>query len=533
MKNLYDSQTSIDELYKRLNQTTAEFSDKKVIYEFFEEQAEFHPDNIALSFQGETMTYKELNRKTNQLAHYLRSVGVKPDEPVGIMVERSFEMMIGIFAVLKAGGAYLPINPQLPEERICYYMEDSRASLLLTVLGMEKEKFEGVTYIFIDEYSKYENLPDTNLDIAVTSENIAYIIYTSGSTGKPKGVMIEHKSLVNRLTWMQKNFQITEDDTLLQKTSFSFDVSVWELFWWSMVGARLVLLKPHKEKDPRAIVKAINKDKVTIIHFVPSVLEMFLDYIGTKFDLTKIASLKYVVVSGEELSKKTALFFNELLEDYNISLWNLYGPTEATIDVTAFCSNGISDAIERIPIGKPIDNIQIYVLDGEGNRLPQDEVGELCIAGIGVARGYIHNERLTKERFIDNPFGEGKMYKTGDLACWNANGELEYHGRMDYQVKIRGLRIELGEIESQLLVHHNLKKAAVIVRQMDLQNKTLIAFYQSTDNSEITDLKEYLGRVLPDYMIPAKFIRLDEFPINQNGKLDRNSLNDYEKEGKV
>ena len=524
---------SLEELYSTCNQTETLFDDNKLIHQFFEEQVKKNGDQVALSFLGESMSYRELNKRANQLAYKLLELGVSLEQPVGIMVERSFEMIIGIFAIVKAGGAYLPINPQLPKERITYYLENSKTGILLTVRDIEHDNFKGIKICYMDDYEQYSQMSEENPDVNISSDNIAYIIYTSGSTGKPKGVMIEHRSLINRLQWMQKTFQVGSGDVLLQKTSFSFDVSVWEIFLWSMYGAKLVLLKPNKEKDPRAIVKAVRDEKVTMVHFVPSVLEMFLDYIGTKFDLTKLASLKYVVVSGEELSKKTVLFFNELLNPQNTSLWNLYGPTEATIDVTSYCCDNVTEDTIRVPIGKPIDNIQLYILDSDGNRLGVNEIGELCIGGVGVSRGYINNETLTQEQFIDNPYGKGKLYHTGDLACWNENGEVEFHGRMDYQIKLRGLRIELGEIEARMLTHNQIKKAAVIVEEVDLQNKLLVGFYQSDVELDVQELKDYLGTSLPDYMIPTKFIKLEEFPINQNGKLDRRSLIDYTKKGNV
>lgn len=511
---------------EKFNDTAVEFPENMVINQFFEEQALKKPDNIALVFAEESMTYRELNERANQVAHYLRNQDVCPDDIVGIMVERSFEMIIGIMGILKAGAAYLPIDPKYPVARIQYCTENSNAKLVLTTTQFIDKVTKDMSIVCLDESELFRDWDKSNPEIVARANNLAYIIYTSGSTGKPKGVMIEHKSLVNRLLWMQRTYELTENDALLQKTTFSFDVSVWELLWWSMVGAKLVILPPNKEKDPRAITKIILKEKVTILHFVPSILEIFLDYVSYKFDLKKIESLRKVIVSGEALSVPTVNLFNEVLHNgLGTELWNLYGPTEATIDVTSFNCTNLKKTAKQVPIGKPIDNIKLYILDEDGKMTDIDEPGELCIAGVGVARGYINNKVLTEERFVENAFCKGeKIYKTGDIACWNSDGEIEYHGRMDSQIKLRGLRIELGEIENQLLTHEQVKKAAILVHENDMANKYLIAFYQTSSNTDLTDLDIFLLKTLPDYMIPSKFLRLDTFPTNQNGKLDRKEL---------
>lgn len=513
---------------ERFNDVSAVYSDNKLIHEFFEQQAADNSENTALLFEDAKMTYGELNNRANKLAGYLRSKGIRADHVVGLMVERSFEMLIGIFAVLKAGGAYLPLDPKIPDERLNYYVEDCHVSLILTT-EFYMEKVPEVSKIRIEKEEEFRSFSNQNPVKITNSAQLAYVIYTSGSTGKPKGVMIPHKALVNRLEWMQKQYGLTEEDVLLQKTTFSFDVSVWELLWWSMMGAKLAILPPKKEKNPRAIAKAIALYKVTQIHFVPSMLEFFLGYISEKYDLSQIKSLKNVIVSGEELAVKTAVHFNGLLfKKYGIVLWNLYGPTEAAIDVTAYDCSEISINTERIPIGKPIDNISLYVLDDNMEQVEIGVKGELYIGGVGVARGYMNNEELTKEKFLQNPFcSEGRMYRTGDLACWNNEGGIEFYGRADNQIKLRGLRIELEEIEAHLMRHERIEKTAVLVNDTNEENKYLVAFYQAHDIIDENELSGLLLKRLPDYMVPSRYIRIEKFPVNQNGKLDRKELMKY------
>ncbi|HEX3045902.1 MAG TPA: amino acid adenylation domain-containing protein, partial [Bacillota bacterium] len=512
------------------NNTLAECPKEKRIYQLFEEQVQKQPDQIAVMFEGQSLTYGQLNSKSNQLARLLREKGLKPDGIVGIMVERSLEMMIGIMAVVKAGGAYLPVSPDYPDERIRFMLQDSDAKLLLTYQEFMMKAGEGFETLCLEDEALYAG-DDSNLEMgrhpqmASQPSDLAYIIYTSGSTGKPKGVMIEHYSLVNRLNWMQKANPIGPTDRILQKTPYTFDVSVWELFWWSMTGAGVCFLKPGGEKDPEAIVEAIETNRITTMHFVPSMLGAFLGYLESGTDLNRLKSLKQVFASGEALSVAQVEKFNELLYQKNgTRLINLYGPTEATVDVSYFdCSPGTD--LMSIPIGKPIDNIQLFILNKVNHLQPIGVPGELHIAGVGLARGYLKRPELTAEKFVPNPFRSGeRMYKTGDLAKWNPDGNIEYLGRIDNQVKVRGFRIELGEIEAELLKHPDLKEVVVAARDDRDGNKYLAAYLVTEKDLPVTELREHLAQNLPEYMIPSYFVRIDQLPLTPNGKVDRKAL---------
>ncbi|MEI7462797.1 MAG: amino acid adenylation domain-containing protein [Candidatus Taylorbacteria bacterium] len=368
-----------------------------------------------------------------------------------------------------------------------------------------------------------EEQPDTNIDnVKMSALNLAYVIYTSGSTGKPKGVMIEHGALLNRLNWMQKSYPLDDKDTLILKTPYTFDVSVWELFWWSLVGARLAIVQQDGERNPEIICDVIRQNRVTVIHFVPSMFRIFLGYIqANKEPLEKVISLKRIFTSGEELKSSDVSLFRKVLGQKNeTSLSNLYGPTEATVDVSYFdCLNGH----RPIPIGRPIDNTQLYILNEQLDPVNIGEVGELYISGDGIARGYLNNNKLTQEKFIPNPYIKNKrMYKTGDLAKFLSDGNIIYIGRSDFQVKIRGIRIELGEIENNLLDYPGITSAAVLVEEGKTQE--IIAYYSSKDKISSEDLRKYLTEKIPAYMIPCAFMYIKDMPINRHGKLDRASL---------
>ncbi len=472
------------------------------------------------------MTYEELNERANQLARILREQGVKPDQIVGIMVERSLEMIIGIFGILKAGGAYLPILPDYPEERIDFLLKDSNTNILLTqskLMTQAGKAFEGEILNLEDE-GLYSG-DGSNLEYLNTSDDLAYVIYTSGSTGKPKGVMIEHWTLMNRLNWMQKICPFAENDTILQKTPFTFDVSVQEMFFWVFRGSQVCFLTPGGEKEPEKIVETIEKYQITTLHFVPSMLSVFLDHLENGVDLQRLTSLKQVLASGEALQIQHVEKFNEYLyKPFGIKLHNLYGPTEATIDVTHFdCS--ISEGKANIPIGKPIDNIRIYIVDQSNRLQPLGVPGELCIAGDGLARGYLNRSDLTKEKFVSNPFESGeRMYKTGDMVRWLSTGNIEFLGRMDHQVKIRGFRIEPGEIEARMLQHEEIKEVVIIPRDDEDGSKYLCAYLVSGKELTVSELREWIGIELPEYMIPSYFVRLEAMPLTSNGKLNRKAL---------
>ncbi len=508
------------------NNTVAEFPKHKTMVDIFEEQVKATPANIALVFNNQNLSYSELNEKANKLARVLRKNGVVPDDVIGIMTYRSFDMIVGILAIIKSGGAYLPIDPEYPAERINYLLVNSNAKILLTSSKINKcILFNGKSIYFEDK--EIENERPDNLTHVNKPDDLMYIIYTSGSTGKPKGVMIEHHSVVNRIHWMQNKFGINQDDVLLQKTPFTFDVSVWELTWWFFTGARLMILKPGGEKDPRALIEAIYENRVTVIHFVPSMLNAFLDYLTEGNDIQKLHSLKRVIASGEALTTSHAgKFYKTLSSVKGITLHNLYGPTEAAIDVSYFdCL--VADRQKKIPIGKPIDNIQLYILDRFLNILPIGASGELYIAGEGLARGYINNPGLTDSKFVRNPFVQGeRMYKTGDLARWYPKGDIEYLGRMDHQVKIRGYRIELGEIQTELLKIPSIRDALVMCKENINGEKHICAYLVFKDKDTVSNIKKFLLKNLPTYMIPTYMIELDSIPLSENGKMSYNSLPD-------
>jgi len=514
------SEKERNQILYEFNDTKVDYPKDKTIHELFEAQVEKTPDNIAVVFEDKKLTYRELNERANILARVLRDKGVKADSIVGIMVERSFEMIMGIIGILKAGGAYLPIDSNYPKERIEYMLKDSESKLLLSKNDLvENIEFDGE---IIDLYNEnLFNKESSNLEKINNSFDLAYIIYTSGTTGKPKGVMIEHRSLVNRLNWMQKKYPISAKDTILQKTTYTFDVSVWEILWWSLVGARVCMLSPNGEKDPMKIIETIDKYKVTTMHFVPSMLDVFLYCVEENRKNINLSSLVQVFSSGEALNfKQVSKFYKEF--ESSKKLINLYGPTEVTIDVSYFdCDN---DGKRVIPIGKPIDNTKLYIL--KNNELvPIGVVGELCISGDGLSRGYTNRLELTAEKFVDNPFEPGtKMYKTGDLARWLPDGNIEFLGRIDNQVKIRGFRIELGEIESRLLQHENIKEAAVLVKGDKENEKYICAYVVSEKKLEELDLRGHLKETLPEYMVPAYFVELEKMPLTTNGKLDRRVL---------
>ncbi|PFO64635.1 non-ribosomal peptide synthetase, partial [Bacillus cereus] len=506
------------------NDTAAEYPCEKTIHQLFEEQVERTPDHIAAVFEGQQLTYRELNLRANQLARTLRNEGVKRDQLVGIMVERSLDMIVGILGILKAGGAYVPVDPEYPKERIQYILEDSGATILLIQdQFQERTSFVGKIVLLDDEESYHKE--GTNLKLEVGSNELAYVIYTSGTTGNPKGVMIEHQALVNRIHWMQKRYPIGETDIVLQKTPYSFDVSVWELLWWGAQGAKVVFLAPGGEKDPELIIKAIEENHVTTMHFVPSMLSVFLDYVQNVETLNRTRSLRQVFASGEALQVQHVKRFNKLLGMHNETrLINLYGPTEATIDVSYFdCP--LDETLEQVPIGKPIDNVQLYVVDTKGHLQPIGIPGELCIAGVGLARGYLNRPQLTEEKFVDNPFNIGeKMYRTGDLARLLPDGNIEYLGRVDHQVKIRGYRIELGEIESKLLKIDAIQETIVIAMEDENGQKSLCAYFVADKEIDTESIREALSHGLPKYMIPTYFIQLMQMPLTPNGKINRKAL---------
>ncbi|NOQ25383.1 MAG: amino acid adenylation domain-containing protein [Bacteroidales bacterium] len=510
------------QLLYEFNNTKADYPKEKTIIQLFEEQVVKAPNRVAVVFNGNNLTYCEINNKANQLGRLLQKKGVIRNSVVGVMIERSLEMFIGIYGILKARGAYLPIATNYPENRKKYMIENSKATILLTQENLLNNIEGGLELINPYDKNIYQgNIDNLNLN---APDDLAYVIYTSGSTGNPKGVMIEHGSLVNRLNWMQKMYPIDGKGTILQKTPFTFDVSVWEIFWWSMTGSKICLLKLGGEKEPETIIKTIEKNIVSVLHFVPSMFGVFLDHIITEEgQLKKIKSIKQVITSGEALQPIHVEKFNRTLGNVNGSkLANLYGPTEATVDVTYYnCPE--DESVNIVPIGKPIDNTSMYIIDSSVNLTPIGVGGELCIGGVGLAQGYLNNEELTKEKFILSSFAEGRLYRTGDLARWLPDGNIEYLGRIDHQIKIRGNRLELGEIESNLIKHEKISETVVIAVNEGVE-KRICAYFVSNEEIEISELRTYLSQSLLDYMIPSYFVRLNVMPLTSNGKIDRKAL---------
>ncbi|MGV2831536.1 amino acid adenylation domain-containing protein, partial [Myxosarcina sp. GI1(2024)] len=505
------------------NDTTANYPQDKYIHQLFEAQVEKTPDTVAVVFEDEQLTYCELNARANQLAHYLQQRGVKPEIKVGICVERSLEMVIGLLAILKAGGAYVPIDPNYPQERLTYMLSDSQPGVLLTQQDLLESLLEHQARVFCldTDWQQISNNSTENPVSKITIDNLAYIIYTSGSTGKPKGAMNAHSGILNRLLWMQDTYQLTSDDAVLQKTPFSFDVSVWEFFWTLIAGARLIIAQPEGHKDPSYLIDLISQQQVTTLHFVPSMLQVFLEAEGVE----QCQSLARVIASGEALPAQLQQRFFERLDT---RLDNLYGPTEAAIDVTYWQCQQDNPNQKTVPIGRPIANIQTYLLDSSLNPVSVGVTGEVYLGGIGVGRGYLSRPDLTAEKFIPHPFGQeaSRLYKTGDLARYLPNGEIEYISRIDNQVKVRGFRIELGEIEAAITRHPAVRETVVIVRE-DLANSQQIVAYvvaQQEQTLTISDLRKLLESKLPSYMVPAAFVTLETLPLTPNGKVDRKAL---------
>ncbi|ODG99848.1 non-ribosomal peptide synthetase [Nostoc sp. KVJ20] len=502
------------------NNTEADYDLSQCLHQLFEAQVEKTPDAIAVKFADKHLTYNELNCRANQLANYLQTCGVQPDVLVAICVERSLEMVVGLLGILKAGGAYVPLDPEYPQERLAYMLEDCQAPVLLTQSNLVEHLPGKTQKICLDtEWETISQQSDRNLNSSVKPLDLAYVIYTSGSTGKPKGAMNTHRGICNRLLWMQDAYQLNATDSVLQKTPFSFDVSVWEFFWPLLTGARLVMAQPGGQRDATYLINTIAQEEITTLHFVPSMLQIFLETKG----LERCKSLKRVFCSGEALPVDLQERFFERM---GCELHNLYGPTEAAIDVT-FWQCQTESNLTSVPIGRAIANTQLYILDSHLQPVPLGAKGELYIGGVGVATGYLNRPDLTAERFISHPFNNGeKLYKTGDLARYLPDGNIEYIGRIDHQVKIRGFRIELGEIEALLAQHPGIQQTVVTARVDNPQNQRLVAYIvPHPEQTPTTDeLRHFLKQKLPEYMVPSAFVLLDTLPLTPNGKIDRRAL---------
>ncbi|HTI09034.1 MAG TPA: amino acid adenylation domain-containing protein [Puia sp.] len=510
------------------NDTARIYPKDLTMVELIEAQAARTPDAVAVEFEDRQLTYQGLNEGANRMARYLQSRGVMPGALVPICINRGLEMMLGILGIMKAGAAYVPIDPSYPAERINYILEDTAPQVVLTSRGAGNAVPSHQRYMILEVDScldAIEKEAGNNLESLRQPHSCAYVIYTSGSTGRPKGVMIDHQALVNRLMWAQEYFRLTPEDTVLQKTTFCFDVSVWELLWPLFTGSRLVFARPGYQGDNDYLKRTITRYGITVLHFVPSALDAFLAdlYPG------ECACIKKMICSGEELRPGHVGLFRDRLP--HAELHNLYGPTEAAIDVTYWTRPADHADDGLVPIGRPVANTRIYILNRDNSLTPPGGTGELHIGGIQLALGYLNREELTAQKFIPDPFSDqpgDRLYKTGDLAKWLGDGNIQYLGRMDDQVKIRGYRIEPGEIEQVLEQHEMVNRAVVLASNNGTGNKQLIAYILPSGFLDLHRLRSWLQDTLPGYMVPDRLIEISNLPLTANGKVDRRRLPDPE-----
>ncbi|MFS0838708.1 amino acid adenylation domain-containing protein [Paenibacillus sp. 1P03SA] len=498
-----------------VNATDCEYPSHKTILQLFEEQAERNSERIAVSCKGQSLTYGELNERANRLARTLLEKGISPQTPAAIMGRHSLSIVVGIWAVIKAGMAYLPIDPEYPKERIEYILKDSGASLLLT----HGKEWERLSYsgevLALDDERMYDK-DGSNLPATLTADDLVYIIYTSGSTGNPKGAMIEHRGLVNYIRWAGKTYNRSQSDVFALYSSIAFDLTVTSIFVPLISGSRIEI---YEDDGNDFIVKRIVEDnKATVIKLTPAHLALIKDMDFSEY------TVRTFIVGGEDLKSSLAREIHEHSRG-GIEILNEYGPTETVVGCMIYRYDPASDEGVSVPIGQPIDNVQIYLLDRQLEPVPNGSTGEIYISGDGVARGYLHREELTQDRFLPNPFLTGKrMYRTGDLAVRHDNGQIVYLGRIDHQVKIKGYRIEMGEIEHQLLEVSGIEEAVVIDRTGEDGQQYLAAYYVAAGRLTALELRMKLAETLPSYMIPAYFVGLDQLPLTPNGKVDRRLL---------
>ncbi|MCB4994270.1 mutanobactin A non-ribosomal peptide synthetase MubA [Streptococcus mutans] len=490
------------------------------LHEPFENLVKQFPNKIVVKDKNTSMTTTELMQKSNIVGNFLQRQGVNNNKKVAIIVNKSVNMMVTILGVLKSGAAYVPIEPSLPEERVKYILDDSCCDFIISEEPFYNGKInsETISNILNEE-------PDiSKVESDSTYKDLCYIIYTSGSTGDPKGVMLTHEAVMNRLLWMQNAYPITKNDIILQKTSFGFDVSIWELFGWTFEGAVLYFLENGEEKDPQRIIELINSQNISKLHFVPSMLNVFLEFCERE-NKDSLKSLSIVFSSGEALTKEQVIKFYSIFDNDKPQLINLYGPTETAIEVTYFDCSNLDYKSEDVPIGEPLDNVEAYVLNDKKQKCPIGVVGELYIGGIQVAQGYINKEDATKKSFVRLPkISNSRLYATGDLVKWTSEGKLIFIGRSDDQVKIRGYRIELGEIEKYLKKVSQKNCLVSLQNKLSKNNKSLIAYIESSATIDESKIKEELKTLLPQYMVPSHIYIVPEFPINKSGKVDRKLL---------
>ncbi|MCB0020843.1 MAG: amino acid adenylation domain-containing protein, partial [Anaerolineales bacterium] len=500
------------------NQTDTPFPRDKKLHELFEATAASYPDKVAVQYDQTQLTYAQLNSRANQLAHHLAALGVKRGDLIGLSMARSAEMMIGLFGIMKAGAAYLPLDPDYPLDRLHFILEDAAAPLLITQAHLRDkwDGFAGQVVALDSDWTTIATQPVHNPAVAMSAEDLVYIIHTSGSTGKPKGVQLRHRNVVNFLTSMRQKPGLTAADVLMAVTTLSFDIAVLELYLPLVVGGKVIIASPEINADGALMAQTLVDEGVTVMQATPASWKLMLNngWAG-KADLKMLCG-------GEELPRELA----EQLIPRGSELWNMYGPTETTVWSAA---KKIEAGDGPVPIGEPIANTQLYILDQHLQPTPIGVPGELCIGGDGVAAGYLNRPELTADRFVKNPFvddPDAMLYRVGDLARYRPDGTIEFLGRIDFQVKVRGFRIELGEIETILRQHDGVKEGVVTAQDDPSGDKRLVAYIIPQPGQEPTTaaLREYLAESLPAYMVPTLFVSLTEWPLTPNGKIDRRAL---------
>jgi amino acid adenylation domain-containing protein len=507
------------------NATGAAYSRDKFVHELFEQQAARTPEAVAVVHAGRALTYSQLNERANQLAHHLTGLGVGPDALVAICVERSLEMVVGLLAILKAGGAYVPMDPDYPRERLAYILHDSAPALLLTQASLQGQWSPGqLPLLHVDNALALAAQPTHNPQVdGLTARHLAYVIYTSGSTGQPKGVMVEHRQVARLFATTDAMFQFGAEDVWTLFHSYAFDFSVWELWGALAYGGRLVIVPSACVRSPKDFYALLCRERVTVLNQTPSA---FRALIGAQD--TQRHSQRYVIFGGEALELHTLVPWIACNDPAQTRLINMYGITETTVHVTyRELTREDIEAGRGSLVGRGLPDLRVYLLDDCGEPVPIGVPGEIYVGGAGVARGYLNRPQLTSERFLRDPFvddPQARLYKSGDLGRWLPNGDIEYLGRNDFQVKIRGFRIELGEIEARLAECEGVGEVNVIAREDSPGDKRLVAYYLAGANIKPEALRAHLLASLPEYMVPAAYVRLDSFPLTHNGKLDRRAL---------
>ncbi|MEY3066243.1 MAG: McnE protein, partial [Cyanobacteriota bacterium] len=530
------TESETNQLLIEWNNTQVDYPEYKCIYQLFEEQAERTPDAIAVVFENQQLTYAELNDRANQLAHYLRKLGVKPDELVGICLERSLDMIVGLLAILKVGGAYVPIDPDYPQERISFMLQDTQVKIILTCESLQNslQNHQTIVICLDKDWQQINQASLENLNSTVSADNLAYVIYTSGSTGIPKGVIVTHQA-VNRLVLNTNYIQFTPDDRVVQASNIAFDAATFEIWGALLNGAKIIIIAKSVLLSPQELALSLKENQISVLFLTTAFFNQLANLVPQAF-----SSLRCLLFGGEAVEPK---WVQEVLEKGAPQrLLHVYGPTENTTFSSWYLVENVASTATTIPIGKAIANTQIYLLDKNLQPVPIGVVGELHIGGMGLAKGYLNRPELTQEKFIPNPFEKdevipptplnkdgnepSKLYKTGDLARYLPDGNIEYLGRIDNQVKIRGFRIELGEIEALLNQNEDVQSACVIAREDNPGDKRLVAYLVPQPEIILTidEIRQFLKAKLPDYMVPNAFVILEALPLTPNGKIDRRAL---------